>query len=57
VGLAELGRDINPKPRVIKAPVFDASQKLNYAINNQNDALQRNFVSSFLSLWQSSVVN
>jgi hypothetical protein len=43
-------------PQGIKSAMLkDASQKLIYAINKQNDAVQRNFLARISKHWQSSV--
>jgi hypothetical protein len=39
------GRDITPKLHRIKGGNLDASQKLNCAINKQNDKVRGNFMS------------
>lgn len=49
--------DTTPKLHRIKGGNLDASQKLNGAINKQNDIKWRNFMSRFLLIWQSSVAN
>ncbi|RUM23664.1 hypothetical protein EFQ99_20520 [Rhizobium vallis] len=54
-GQANSEAEIKPKLHRIKAVFRDASQKLNYAINKQNDIIKRNFISSSGLIWQSSV--
>ena len=51
------GVDTTPKLHRIKGGNLDASQKLNCAINKQNDKLEGNFMSPFWLIWQSSVAN
>ncbi|MBE1505310.1 hypothetical protein [Rhizobium viscosum] len=56
-GMAVSGMDTTPKLHGIKGGNPDASQKLNCAINKQNDKVQCNFMSPFWLIWQSSVAN
>ncbi|RXT24887.1 hypothetical protein B5P46_16515 [Rhizobium leguminosarum] len=56
-GVGKSAADITPKLHRIKVDVRDTSQKLNYAINKQNNTAQRNFISSAPLPRQSSVAN